>query len=403
MTVDLAHQALYATYPAIKSFLSARIPDTEARDRVEHLVAGHHYIVGDAEDGQYHSTLQYGVVLGAVEGQHNIQADHLLASHNSAFDLIIESVIHELMASGGMQKHILHDIFKSDSATQLFIGCAKSFLLACTLKQSKGQRDAAEIAEQLRPIFFAEMASLEFLKRFHLDWIRQTIGPAKKCIAFYCPNGVHRARWARLPTLLQRNGYAVLLLYGAAHGDAFEMEQNAFYVGHGLIAQIDCVDLFLTESAMDGLPDRSKKALFVEEGSVFWPKQDEAFDGSILDQYRHALKVCGGLSAYFRVYDYFIATSAQARADLLCIAQAYGMATKVQDVTPHEAGCALPIDLFNMALLGRALPKQTCIISADAHKGEGALCELVAPMLRGVCAEDWECMENMLPPISVLL
>lgn len=405
MTTDLAHQALCEAYPAIKSFLSARIQDIDARDRVEHLVAGHHYIVGDANGGYYYPVQHYVGVLAAIEGEHNVPVDHLLTSHQTAFDQVIESALYELMTGGGMHQHLLHDIFKSDAATQLFIACAKSFLLACTLKLFPGQlfpgqRDAAELSAPLRPLFFAEMASLEFLKRFHLDWMRQARDSAKQCIAFYCPDGAHRARWARLPELLQRDGYAVLLLYATANGDAFEMAPNAFYVGQGLLMQIDCVDLFVTESAIDGLPDCSKKALFVADGYVLTSQPSNAVEGSLLNQYRHALNLQGGLSAYFRVYDYLIATSAQTRATLLRIAQAYGLTTEAQATLPHEPRCALPIDLFNGALQGRALPKQICIIVASTD--EVALCELVAKMLRAEGCEAWDCLENGMTDIEFL-
>lgn len=161
------------------------------------------------------------------------------------------------------------------------------------------------------------------------------ISVKNKTIAFFCPDASYRKNFGEVPDLLEKEGFVVLHLYGTRVGDDFESKPTSFYVGEGLLSSLDWIDLFITSTTMDVLPESSKKAL-LSHGSfaAFGPEAHEnnnqdpfteaplepqlaqktvnaASDiavapESFQDRYEQAVAAKTHFTAFARLYDYYL-------------------------------------------------------------------------------------------------
>lgn len=146
---------------------------------------------------------------------------------------------------------------------------------------------------------------IEKLKVLQISNIQQVVNPHKKTIAFSHTIPAFREHFGNLPSKLRLKGYNVLILLGTPkheyHG--FEDDEYVFYAGHGIIKDIDFVDLFIhNTNSTKHLPVNGKKA-FIPHGSSFLPNiENVEIKGYLRNLTRH-------INANFLAYDHFILQS----------------------------------------------------------------------------------------------
>ncbi|MFC1918890.1 hypothetical protein ACFLWW_02840 [Chloroflexota bacterium] len=95
--------------------------------------------------------------------------------------------------------------------------------------------------------------------------IKEALDPSRKTVAIYFPSAAYRENVGNIGDELRNKGYNVLTLIGAIAGDEHEKKNHVFYVGSGIIEDVDFVDVFICMTLSSNLPQNSKKVLFVHD------------------------------------------------------------------------------------------------------------------------------------------
>lgn len=214
---------------------------------------------------------------------------------------------------------------------------------------------------------------LKVIGQEQLEAIRARSKPGNT-IAFFCPDEAFRKNFGRIPDILEQRGYVVLYLYGTKVGDEFEKKPNAFYVGGGLIEQVDCVDLFITATIMDVLPENSRKALLVHGSfASFAPENHEAAIDDLVDtalplaeQFECAISARTHFSAFARIYDYYLMSTPFFVEGLIYPLFSEGYNLQRMGCQPVKKELHQHFDIFNkvLAVRGKHLPKRIYVVPA---------------------------------------
>lgn len=368
--IEAALARLHREMPGFRAFLSTISPDPALRARVERMAGACYYFTGDRHSDNYLALDQFATLLAQLESEQSGKIEQLLHFYQEAFTYVTQGVVGELAGAGGEYQIFILQILGSPGAASAFVECSKSFLLATALKRAPHHVDGTTLVNELIVLYRNELSNFKFLLRLQFDRIQQSVKGTRGVVAFFCPDKAFRKNCGQLPELLTAQGYGVLYFYGMVANDEFESHATSFYVGMGLILKIDFVDLYFTGTILDVLPDTTKKALIIHGSfAPFSPEAHEAIteeageaDFPILVQYQRALAARTHFSAFFRLYDYYIVSSAHFRQEMHAFGAELGMTRCGQDAagkTSHRH-----FDVLNKVLRGRQLPRHTYIVPA---------------------------------------
>lgn len=367
---NLIRQRLEEIFPESLTYFASAVTDEKARAKIESAVAQLYFVGGEEQNEFFFAVHEFSSVLVDLE-KNGVRINQLLAIHEDDFNDTIKSVVEEALVNHSEAGSLLHDILKSEGDTQLFIDCAKSFLLACILKQADAYVEIGQKREILLYSFRMQIEKLEFLQRFQLNRIYSAMSGFEKVVAFFCPDKAFRNNFGDLPRRLAEKKYGVLYLFGLSAGDDFESHETSFYVGGELILKVDCVNLYFTGTIMDALPDGAKKALIIHGSfAPFSPERYEKIEevqGEEMlpfdEQYKRALAARSHFSAFFRLYDYYVVSSAYFHAAIVSVAKVYGLKPCGQ-LSDAPGPSHRHFKVFNDALQGRKIPERIHIVPA---------------------------------------
>ena len=171
---------------------------------------------------------------------------------------------HEVSVSKGTDKKVFDFIFESLFSSSVIKEKLPPILEKHNLEpeQINDERDFIHYlknADTLAPEMLPKI--IEFQKKK----IKERIDPSKKTIAIYFPDCAYRAHVGKIAQKLRAKDYNALTFIGTICDDEYENDINFFYGGHGIVDEMDFVDLFICPTLTYGLPENSKKVLFVHD------------------------------------------------------------------------------------------------------------------------------------------
>lgn len=145
-----------------------------------------------------------------------------------------------------------------------------------------------------------------------VEKIRKSTDSDKKTLAIYYPSTAYRNNLGSIEMYekIQKQGYNVIFLFGVLCNDEFEKRPNSFYAGHDIVKLLDFVDVFIIPTLTDGLPERSKKLLFVHDiydspsGKAEAPDKSKQTVSPLIDELDYTFLPCKSLMPKSNVVPY---------------------------------------------------------------------------------------------------
>lgn len=106
---------------------------------------------------------------------------------------------------------------------------------------------------------------LRRLIKLQKEKIKRLLDPNHKTVAIYFPSCAYREHVGNIAKRLRNKGYNALTFVGTVCNDKYEKEEYVFYGGHGIVNQMDFVDVFIVPTLTFGLPQNAKKIYFVHD------------------------------------------------------------------------------------------------------------------------------------------
>lgn len=106
---------------------------------------------------------------------------------------------------------------------------------------------------------------LELLVELQKLKIKERLVPKRKTISVYFPDSAYREQVGDILNRLRTNNYNAITFVGTLCNDKHEKGKNVYYGGHGIIEQMDFVDLFICATYAHDLPKNSKKVYFMHD------------------------------------------------------------------------------------------------------------------------------------------
>jgi len=97
--------------------------------------------------------------------------------------------------------------------------------------------------------------------------IKKDIDPEQKTLGVFYPTPAYRSNLGgeEMYENIRRQGYNVVFLFGTVCNDKYEKREYSYYAGRGIVGYLDFVDVFIIPTLLLGLPEKSKKILFVHD------------------------------------------------------------------------------------------------------------------------------------------
>jgi hypothetical protein len=95
--------------------------------------------------------------------------------------------------------------------------------------------------------------------------IKQNLDPKKRTISVYFPDSAYRGQVGDILNKLKERNFNTITFIGTIYKDKYEEMDNVYYGGHGIISQMNFVDLFICATYAQDLPANSKKVYFMHD------------------------------------------------------------------------------------------------------------------------------------------
>jgi len=107
--------------------------------------------------------------------------------------------------------------------------------------------------------------TLELLVELQKLKIRERLDPKRKTVSVYFPDSAYREQVGDILSKLRALNYDAITFVGTICNDKHEKGRNVYYGGHGIIEQMDFVDLFICATYAHDLPENAKKVYFMHD------------------------------------------------------------------------------------------------------------------------------------------
>jgi ubiquitin len=107
--------------------------------------------------------------------------------------------------------------------------------------------------------------TFQFLVQLQKLKIKQHLDPKRKTVSVYFPDTAYREQVGDILNKLRAINYNAITFVGALCNDKHEKGGDVYYGGHGIIKQMDFVDLFICATYAHDLPKNAKKIYFMHD------------------------------------------------------------------------------------------------------------------------------------------
>jgi len=107
--------------------------------------------------------------------------------------------------------------------------------------------------------------TLDLLVELQKLKVRERLDPKRKTISVYYPDSAYREQVGDILSKLRALNYNAITFAGTLCNDKHEKGRDVYYGGHGIIEQMDFVDLFICATYAHDLPKNAKKVYFMHD------------------------------------------------------------------------------------------------------------------------------------------
>jgi len=177
-----------------------------------------------------------------------------------------ESLIAALLENK-LAEFILRSLYKQNNNTNLVKAISDVINLRNRSKESELIEALLSAASQVSQgnNFTDDKIAFDALLKLQTYKINEHMDPQNKIIAVYFPDSAYREQIGDILSKLRKANYNAMIFVGTICNDKHEKEAHVYYGGHGVIAQMTFVDLFICATYAHDLPANAKKVYFMHD------------------------------------------------------------------------------------------------------------------------------------------